>query len=86
MNEEIRIYNHENELEQYKDVLSENFQNMIRESYGTVIEDEDDNLQQDLKEDEVEEVLLEAVVNDEIIEEEKVQNKKNKVEEKKIRR
>jgi putative GTP pyrophosphokinase len=42
LNEEIKIYNHEAELDQYKEILSENFQNMIKDSYGTVIEDENE--------------------------------------------
>jgi putative GTP pyrophosphokinase len=42
LNEEIKIYNHETELDQYKEILSENFQNMIKDSYGTVIDDENE--------------------------------------------
>jgi putative GTP pyrophosphokinase len=58
LNEEIKIYNHEDELEQYKEILSENFQSMIRESYGTVLED--DNEDTDIREMK-ETVKLEAV-------------------------
>lgn len=41
LNEEIRAYNPDNEIEQYKEVLSANFQNMIKDSYGTVVEEEE---------------------------------------------
>jgi putative GTP pyrophosphokinase len=40
LNEEIRIYNPDDAIGQYKDVLSDKFQNMIKESYGTVIDEE----------------------------------------------
>ncbi len=46
LNEEIRMYNPDSEMDHYREVVSESFQNMIRESYGTVI-DEDDILQED---------------------------------------
>lgn len=42
LNEEIKIYNQENEIEQYKEVLSLSFQNMIKDSYGTIVEEEED--------------------------------------------
>jgi putative GTP pyrophosphokinase len=50
INEEIKAYYHEDELEQYKEVLSNNFQNMLKESYGSVVDDE------------VEEKVVQAVV------------------------
>ncbi len=56
LNEEIKIYNHEAELDQYKEILSENFQNMIKDSYGTVIEDENE-------EEEEEETLINEPIN-----------------------
>ncbi|MDF2586299.1 MAG: RelA/SpoT domain protein [Anaerocolumna sp.] len=40
LNEEIRTYSHEDELQQYKEILSESFQNMIKDSYGTVVDDD----------------------------------------------
>ena len=45
LNEEIKLFNHEDQIEQYKETLSENFQNMIKDSYGTVIDD--DNMETD---------------------------------------
>lgn len=42
LNEEIKIYNHESEIEQYKEVMSISFQNMIRDSYGTIAEEEEE--------------------------------------------
>ncbi len=56
LNEEIKIYNHEAELDQYKEILSENFQNMIKDSYGTVIEDENE-------EEEEEETFINEPIN-----------------------
>ncbi len=44
LNEEIKIYNHEDELEQYKEIMSESFQNMIKDSYGTVVDDENEDM------------------------------------------
>ena len=41
LNEEIRLYNPDSELEHYREVLSESFQSTIRESYGTIIEEEE---------------------------------------------
>lgn len=41
LNEEIRLYNPDSELEHYREILSESFQSTIRESYGTVIEEEE---------------------------------------------
>lgn len=41
LNEEIKLYNPDSELEHYREVVSASFQSMIRESYGTVIEEED---------------------------------------------
>lgn len=41
LNEEIRLYNPDSEMEHYREVVSESFQSMIRESYGTVIDEED---------------------------------------------
>ncbi len=46
LNEEIKIYNHEAELDQYKEILSESFQNMIKDSYGTVIDDENEDAEE----------------------------------------
>lgn len=46
LNEEIKIYNHEAELDQYKEILSESFQNMIKDSYGTVIDDENEEAEE----------------------------------------
>ncbi len=64
LNEEIKIYNHEDELEQYKEILSDSFQNMIKDSYGTVIDDENEETDgQIIKESirrEEEEALLEV--------------------------
>jgi putative GTP pyrophosphokinase len=40
LNEEIRTYSHGDELQQYKEILSESFQNMIKDSYGTVVDDD----------------------------------------------
>lgn len=42
LNEEIKIYNQDNEIEQYKEVLSLSFQNMIKDSYGTIVEEEEE--------------------------------------------
>ncbi|SHO53906.1 putative GTP pyrophosphokinase [Anaerocolumna xylanovorans DSM 12503] len=47
LNEEIRLYNPESEIEHYREVVSESFQSMIRESYGTVIDEEDINQEED---------------------------------------
>lgn len=41
LNEEIRIYNQESEIEQFKEDMSNNFQNMIKDSYGTIVEEEE---------------------------------------------
>lgn len=64
LNEEIKIYNHEDELEQYKEILSESFQNMIKDSYGTVVEDDNEESDgQEIKEaikQESDEALLQA--------------------------
>jgi putative GTP pyrophosphokinase len=46
LNEEIKIYNHEAELDQYKEILSESFQDMIKDSYGTVIDDENEEAEE----------------------------------------
>ncbi len=40
LNEEIKLYNPDSEMEHYREVVSETFQNMIRESYGTVVEED----------------------------------------------
>jgi putative GTP pyrophosphokinase len=40
LNEEIRIYNPDESIEMYKLIVSDNFQNMIKDSYGTVIDEE----------------------------------------------
>lgn len=45
LNEEIRVYNPDSELEQYKEIMSESFQNMIKESYGTVVDDDSEEEQ-----------------------------------------
>ncbi len=69
LNEEIKIYNQEDELEQYKEILSESFQNMIKDSYGTVVDDEteesDEHIVQEVMEQESEEALLQAAVVEE---------------------
>lgn len=54
LNEEIKSYNHDRESE-YKDILSENFRDMIKESYGTVIDEETE-----------EEKSQEVVINQEV--------------------
>ncbi len=40
LNEEIKIYNSEEAMEQYKLTVSNTFQDMIKDSYGTVIDEE----------------------------------------------
>ncbi|QHQ60264.1 GTP pyrophosphokinase family protein [Anaerocolumna sedimenticola] len=78
LNEEIKIYNHEDEIEQYKEILSESFQNMIKESYGTVIDDDNEDADgQELKGSitETDEALLQTAV----YKEEQEENKNNKV-------
>lgn len=40
LNEEIKIYNSDEAMEQYKLTVSNTFQNMIKDSYGTVIDEE----------------------------------------------
>ncbi|ROR23694.1 putative GTP pyrophosphokinase [Mobilisporobacter senegalensis] len=57
LNEEIKSFSHDREAE-YKDILSENFRDMIKESYGTVI-DED-------AEEEVIKLTEETQINEEI--------------------
>lgn len=42
LNEEIKMYNHEAQLEEFKEIQSERFQNMIQDSYGTIIDDENE--------------------------------------------
>jgi len=42
LNEEIKIYNQDSELESYKEVMSLSFQNMIKDSYGTIVEEEEE--------------------------------------------
>lgn len=38
LNEEVKLYHHD-EISEYKDILSENFRDMIKESYGTIVEE-----------------------------------------------
>lgn len=40
LNEEIRVYNPNEAMDQYKVILSDSFQNMIKASYGSVVDDE----------------------------------------------
>lgn len=40
LNEEIKIYNHEEAKKQYKEILSDTFQNMIKDSYGSVFDED----------------------------------------------
>lgn len=40
LNEEIKVYNPNGTVDQYRMILSDTFQNMIRSSYGTVVDDE----------------------------------------------
>ncbi|SHL08868.1 putative GTP pyrophosphokinase [Anaerocolumna jejuensis DSM 15929] len=40
LNEEIKLFNPDSEMDHYREVVSETFQNMIRESYGTVVEED----------------------------------------------
>ncbi len=78
LNEEIKIFNHEDEIEQYKEILSESFQNMIKDSYGTVIDDDNEDADgQELKGSitETDEALLQTAV----YKEEQEENKNNKV-------
>jgi putative GTP pyrophosphokinase len=79
LNEEIKIFNHEDELEQYKEILSESFQNMIKDSYGTVVDDEnEDSGVQEMKEvikPESVEAVLQAAVYKEQHEEQDLNNK-----------
>lgn len=42
LNEEIKIYNQDSAIEQYKEVMSLSFQNMIKDSYGTIVEEEEE--------------------------------------------
>lgn len=60
LNEEIKIYNPDDYEKQYKEIQSDQFQNMIKESYGTVI-DEDEMLGEVVEEELVEEVLYSNV-------------------------
>lgn len=83
LNEEIKSYNHEAELDQYKEVISESFQDMIKESYGTVVDDESEpDNQQDIKESmhlEARETVVEtAAFSEEFIEEGKNKSVKQK--------
>jgi putative GTP pyrophosphokinase len=64
LNEEIKMHNPENEIEQYKEILSDNFQNMIRESYGTVIDEETEEEQEKEDLSQSEEVFAQAAVNE----------------------
>lgn len=41
LNEEIKLYNPDSELDHYREVISESFQSMIRESYGRVIDEDE---------------------------------------------
>lgn len=56
LNEEIKIYNPDDFEKQYKEIQSDHFQSMIKESYGTVIDEEE---------------LIDEIVTDDIIEESK---------------
>lgn len=53
LNEEIKSFNHDRDAE-YKDLLSESFRDMIKESYGTVIDEEEESVEinNNLREDE----------------------------------
>ena len=53
LNEEIKAFNHDRDAE-YKDLLSESFRDMIKESYGTVIDEEEESVEinNNLREDE----------------------------------
>ncbi|MDF2951156.1 MAG: RelA/SpoT domain protein [Anaerocolumna sp.] len=43
LNEEIKVFNLEDEKEEYKEIVSESFQEMIKDSYGTVVDEEAEN-------------------------------------------
>lgn len=62
LNEEIKMQTPENEIAQYKETLSENFQNMIKESYGTVI-DEDSEEEQEQR-NQSDEVFQQAAISE----------------------
>lgn len=90
LNEEIKIYNHEAELDQYKEILSENFQNMIKDSYGTVIEDENEEeeetfINEPINYESGEAILQTAAYKEELPEEEdgKISDKTKRKEDKK---
>lgn len=76
LNEEIKIYNQEDSIEQYKEILSESFQNMIKDSYGTVIDDSEETDGQEVKESltEADEAFIQAAVYKEK-QEENINNK-----------
>jgi len=41
LNEEIKKYHHDEAVEQYKVILSDSFQDMIKSSYGTVVDEDE---------------------------------------------
>lgn len=45
INEEIKSYYQEDELQQYKELISKEFQNRLKESYGSVVDEEFEKVQ-----------------------------------------
>lgn len=41
LNEEVREYNHDAEEAEYKDTLSDQYRNLMKDSYGTIVEEEE---------------------------------------------
>jgi putative GTP pyrophosphokinase len=67
LNEEIKVCNPDSELEQYKEIMSESFQNMIKDSYGTVVdEDAEENVEEKQQDDEIESEDVNADLSGEI--------------------
>ncbi len=60
LNEEIRVYNPEEAMKQYKLIVSDTFQNSIKESYGTVIDEE----MEEFTSETTEEVITEIIEHD----------------------
>jgi putative GTP pyrophosphokinase len=64
LNEEIKAFNMEDTKEQYKVILSDTFQSMIKESYGTVIEDDKEETITHTITETVERTVIEAAIGE----------------------
>ncbi len=81
LNEEIKIHNQEDELEQYKEVISENFQNMIKDSYGTVVDEDNEEAKMQVISESIKQETKEAFLQAAAYEEEQKEQDKNKSDE-----